>query len=80
VYHSVIAGEEGTANPEPVYIRIDSNKREVSFGASRKRPDITHKFMDLEWPCHSKDPCSPLDYGLSMGNADFAHTANDLAK
>lgn len=52
VFHSVIVDGEGSANPEPVFITIDANKREVSFGESKKRPDIVHKFMDMEWDCN----------------------------
>jgi len=61
----VISGNDGSANPEPIYITIDGSKHEVSFGESKKRPDITHKFIDLNWPCNAASPCTPLDYGIS---------------
>jgi len=62
-----------------MYITIDANRREVSFGESRRRPDITHKFMDLDWPCNAAAPCSPTDYGLNMDDAPFAKLADKLA-
>jgi len=44
VFHSLLDGTDGSSSPDPVFITVDSGRREVSFGTSKKRPDVTHKF------------------------------------
>jgi len=76
----VINGEEGTPSEAPVYITVDGDRREVSFGETKRRPDITHRFIDLDWPCTQAAPCSPLDYGLALKNPSIAKVADTLAQ
>lgn len=79
VFQSVFNENDGSASPAPVYLTIDADRRTVSFGATKRRPDITHNFIDLEWPCSQAAPCTPLDFGIATKKAEFAKLANSLA-